>query len=158
MPTLKSINAQANTNFRRTKELVKVLKGLPPPEAQEVAGEAEDAVRGSGDVPCPFTVEYREGAIFIDGPYDPKKYYRLGILGENPEDPRNPIQDVNHAWGGWPFEWSTRTLPDNPQPPPPPFKWRLQEETHVSRRWRNKRSLPAGYASTIYEGRIDGPV
>ena len=106
-------------------------------------------------MPETFTVTYRQedGAIIVDGPYDRKKFYRLLLLGENPDDPRNPIQDLHPDWGGWPFEWSKRTLPDNP-PPPPPFQWRIQEENYISRQWRNRSQYPADYVSTTYEGTI----
>ena len=139
MPTLKEINAEANTNFRRTKELVEVLKELMSQEEEEVT-----------DI---FTVTYKDGAIFVCGPYDSSKFYRLSILSDN----GNPIQDLNPEWGGWdPFEWSktNRTLPDNPSPPAPPFKWQIQVENYLSRRWRNRRQYPSDYVSTIYEGII----
>ena len=101
-----------------------------------------------------FTVEYRDGALIVDGPYNPERFYRLAILSDH----GNPIQDVHPDWGGWPFEWSKRTLPDNPPPPAPPFTWRLQEENYISRRWRNRRQYPADYVSTIYEGEIGNQV
>ena len=103
-------------------------------------------------LPDTFTVAYREqdGALIVDGPYNPKLFYRLSIIS----DQGNPIQDVNPEWGGWPFEWSTRTLPDSPPPPAPPLTWQLQEENYISRRWRNRRQYPADYVSTTYEGNI----
>ena len=134
MPTLKHINEQVGTNFRRTTELVEALK--PPPEPD----------------PEGFTVAYEDGAITVDGPYDPDKWYRLFILS----DQGNPIQDLNPEWvGGWPFVWSRKTLPDSPSPPSPPFKWQIQEENYLSRRWRNRRQYPSDYVSTMYEGEIE---
>ena len=140
MPTLKRINAEAGTKFRRTTELVAALK------AQETV--VPDT--STEETNPTFTVEYKDGAIIVDGPYDPDKFYRLSILS----DRGNPIQDVNHEWGGWPFEWSRRTLPDNPLPPAPPLKWQLQEENYISRRWRNRSQYPKDYVSVIYEGVI----
>ena len=134
MPTLKKLNAAAGTNYLRWKE---VYQDIQP------RGEA---------MPETFTVTYRQedGAVIVDGPYDREKYYRLTILS----DRGNLIQDVDEQWGGWPFEWSARTLPDNPRPPAPPFTWMLQEESHISRRWRNRSQYPADYVSTTYEGTI----
>ena len=134
MPTLKSINAKAGTNFRRTTELVEALKPPPKPE------------------PETFTVTYQDGALIVDGPYNPERFYRLSILS----DRGNPIQDLDPAWAGWPFVWSKDTLPDNPPPPAPPLQWQIQEENHISRRWRNRRQYPADYVSTTYEGVIAG--
>ena len=159
MPTLKHINEQVGTSFRRTTELIEALKPPPEPELVELSVSACEC----GSPPLPdfpmhevagpegFTVTYEDGAIIVDGPYDSKKYYRLTILS----DQGNPIQDVHPSWGGWPFEWSARTLPDNPRPPAPPFKWQLQEENYISRRWRNRRQYPSDYVSTMYEGEIE---
>ena len=131
MPTLKSINAKADTNFRRTKELVETLKNPPAEEA----------------APAGFTITCRDGAIIIDGPYDPEKFYRLAVLS----DGGNPIQDVNPEWGGWPFVWSAENFPDNP-PPPAPLFWTFSEENYISRRWRNRLQYPADYRRRTWEG------
>ena len=109
-----------------------------------------ELLRQNEPEPTGFTVEYRDGAVFVDGPYDPSKSYRLMILSDN----GNPIQDLHRDWGGWPFEWSERTLPDNPPCPPPPFKWQLQEENYISRRWRNRSQYPADYVSVMYHGEV----
>ena len=98
-----------------------------------------------------FTVDYDEedGALIVDGPYDPEKYYRLSVLS----DRGNPIQDVNPDWGGWPFVWSAENFPDNP-PPAAPLTWQLQEENYISRRWRNRSQYPEDYESTLWKGEI----
>ena len=98
-----------------------------------------------------FTATCKDGAIIVDGPYDPEKWYRIAIIS----DRGNPIQDVNPEWtGGWPFVWSKETLPDNPEPPAPPLKWQIQEENYLSRSF-SKATLPDDYVSTIYEGACD---
>ena len=140
MPTLKKINAAAGTNFRRTKELVAALQPpAPPPTPPEPAAPPATT----------FTVTHHDGALFVDGPYNPAMFYRLMILSDN----GNPIQDLNPEWAGWPFTWSPNNFPDNP-PPAPPLKWQVQEENYISRRWRNRRQYPTDYQSTTYEGEI----
>ena len=134
MPTLKKLNAETGSSYSRWKQVYADMK------TEEVAAPEPT-----------FTVVYKDDALIVDGPYDATKYYRLMILS----DQGNPIQDVHPDWGGWPFEWSKRTLPDNPPPPAPPLKWQLQEENHISRRWRNRRQYPADYVSTTYEGTIE---
>ena len=137
MPTLKKINREAGTNFRRTTELVAALAPPAPPERET------------------FTVEYRDGALVVDGPMDPAKWYRLMILSPN----GNPIQDIVKPIDGgpppWPYVWSAETHPGWP-PPAPPLQWTLQEENYLSRRWRNRRQYPGDYVSTVYEGEIGG--
>ena len=135
MSTLRQINAATGGKWRRWKQFLADMEKLVEQKQEQKPAS-------------PFTVRYDDGAIFIDGPYDSDKFYRLMILS----DQGNPIQDVNSEWGGWPFEWSVRTLPDNPQPPHPPFVWQFQEENYISRRWRNKSQYPDDYKSTMYEG------
>ena len=141
MPTLKKINAAAGTNFRRTKELVAALQPpAPPPTPPEPAPPPEPT----------FTVTHHDGALFIDGPYDAAKFYRIMVLSDN----GNPIQDLNPEWAGWPFIWSPNNFPDNP-PPPPPFTWAIQVENYLSRQWRSRRQYPADYKETWYKGEIN---
>ena len=182
-PSLKRLNAATGREYTRWKQVEDDLKAAqhppddddcPSPDcdgtcschtyfdsvechegcyAKEDAVEDHDQQEAEAAVEPTFTVEYRDGALIVDGPYDPTKFYRLAILSEH----GNPIQDVNPEWtGGWPFEWSKRTLPDNPAPPAPPFTWQLQEENYISRRWRNRSQYPADYVSTTYKGEISG--
>ena len=137
MPTLKRINREAGTSYKYVKELVTDIKRFKAFQESEETSPA-------------FTVEYRNGAIFVDGPYNHDKWYRLFILS----DQGNPVQDLNRDWAGWPFEWSKQTLPDSPAPPVPPFKWEIQEENYLSRRYRNRRLLPADYVDTWWKGEI----
>ena len=132
MSTLKKLNAETGKNYKRWKQVYKDMQTTSVPIPEPV-----------------FTVIYKYGALVIDGPYDPNKFYRLMIISPN----GNPIQDINPEWAGWPFIWSPENFPDNP-PPALPLTWQLQEENYISRRWRNRRNYPADYVSTLYKGEI----
>ena len=135
MSTVKKFNKETGSAHKRWKQVY------------EETNEMKQATPSGQAAPQPFTVNFQGGAIIIDGPYDPDKFYRLAVLSDN----GNPIQDINPEWGGWPFVWSAENFPDNP-PPTGPLFWTLSEENYISRRWRNRRQYPVDYRRTTWEG------